>query len=95
MADLGTPDLIGPLIGWRAWGIERIDTVVRLRSLVFGEALWPPQQYLLATCPDEGPDHLVPNEDCTCGIYAASDRATLLEMGYRGTRRAISRCSAK
>ncbi len=83
MSNLGVPDAIGPIIGWRAWRVERIANVAILQSVVYDEVPWPPRRYLVATCPGEDEsDHVVPEENCTCGIYAARDRPTLIDMRY-------------
>jgi hypothetical protein len=82
LPDVEIPDLVGPIIGWRAWSVERIGAIARLRSVVYDKTLWPPHRYLVATCDDEGPDHVVPEEHCSCGIYAALNRSMLVEMAY-------------
>jgi hypothetical protein len=82
MAGLEVPDVVGPIFGWRAWRVERVGDIARLRSVVFDGTLWPPRRYLVAACPDEGSDHVVPEEDCSCGIYATKDRSALADMSY-------------
>ena len=83
MDDLGVPDVLGPIIGWRAWRVERVSHVAILQSVVYDRVPWPPRRYLVATCPEEDEsDHVVPEEECSCGIYAARDRSTLVGMRY-------------
>jgi hypothetical protein len=70
------PDYIEPLLGWRLWRIAHGGSEVRLTS-PFYRTTWPPSEPLLARCAHlpvwrRRRRHHVPEEDCTCGIYAAS-----------------------
>jgi hypothetical protein len=85
MNNLQTPDLVQEIVGYRAWGVTHVGRIARLTSVIQPESIWPTNRMLLAKCPsnpdaDEG--HPVPNERCSCGIYAAIDRDHLLELGY-------------
>lgn len=83
---MDVPDVVGEIIGWRAWGIARIGSSTRLVSVVQRELnAWPVDRYMVARCDARSSedDHgAIPGVGCTCGIYAARDRAHLGEMGY-------------
>jgi hypothetical protein len=61
------PDGIEPITAFRVW---RGDLFLRLHSLN-NETQWEPGEWATAHCPRSG--HDAPNEDCTCGLYAAKD----------------------
>jgi hypothetical protein len=82
------PDYISPIIGYRVW---QWDTT-GLKS-VCGEP-WHPGQPLVAGCrvysagkivgraeAAQG-GHVVPQADCTCGVYAAKNLEHLRQFGY-------------
>ena len=72
-------------VGFRAWYVED-DSVLwppNLASVVHHET-WPWNDWLHAECRYGCTE--VPNEKCTCGIYAAMDRRHLLGLGYNGLR---------
>jgi hypothetical protein len=74
------PDLIGPLVGWRAWCVRETERGWRLFSIHYGEA-WPAGRQLEAACyrsryvsnanENTHARHFVPAKDCLCGVYAA------------------------
>ena len=80
------PDLVGELIGWRAWTVERVGPVIRLCSVIRRELnVWPVDRFMVATCEARrsSDDHGdIPGTECSCGIYAARDRDSLLELEY-------------
>ncbi len=81
----GAPDYIEPVEGWRVWRVAPLDGDVVLQS-VFVNAVWEPGRPLEARCEHRrrSPwrpwrvyrnDHPAPDEECSCGIYAASARS--------------------
>lgn len=70
------PDVIEPVLGYRAWLRAAPGSGVRLRS-VFRPIYWPPDEPLRVECRRWGAqlagwcDHggLLPGESCECGIY--------------------------
>jgi hypothetical protein len=78
------PDLIGPLMGWRAWDVARTREGWRLHSVHMGDS-WPVEAPLAAEChrarwvagsvvaTHEG--HEAPAPGCQCGVYGAVDAA--------------------
>lgn len=73
--ELGLPDGIEPLVGWRYWraGEGWLCSLNKFKT-------WPAGRPLRAQCPlamDHGP---LPGEQCGCGIYAAIDLPTLKEL---------------
>jgi hypothetical protein len=85
MNDFQIPDLVGEIVGYRAWGVTRVGRIARLTSVIQQAGIWPTNRMLLAKCPgssDGDQGHVVPDEACSCGIYAARDRDHLLELGY-------------
>lgn len=70
------PDGIEPIIGWRYWQSdgEWLCSLHRFKT-------WPAGQALQARCPypdtHAGPS---PDQACGCGLYAAPDLETLLEL---------------
>jgi hypothetical protein len=74
------PDLIEEIVAFRGWYLEigwrRVELVSFGRDFV-----WPTDTWAVAEC--DGCTDL-PGEACTCGIYAARDRAHLHRIGYMG-----------
>lgn len=84
-----TPDIMGEVIGYRAWKIVRVGVGnLRLQSVTHSsDAVWKPQDWTFAECRGDGHcaksnDGRIPGEHCSCGIYAALDRKHLIKMGY-------------
>ncbi len=67
VADVRVPDGIEPITAYRVW---RGDLFLRLHSLN-NETQWEPGRWASADCPRSR--HSAPDEDCTCGLYAAKD----------------------
>ncbi len=72
---LGIPDGIEPLVGWRYWRADEgwLCSLNKFKT-------WPAGRPLRAQCTlgmDHGP---LPGEQCGCGIYAAIDLPTLKEL---------------
>jgi hypothetical protein len=73
------PDVVGEVLAYRAWYVDlRWDREARLVS--FNGTVWPRAAWLAAECSHDGCD--TPGERCSCGVYAARDRAHLLHMGF-------------
>jgi hypothetical protein len=92
--DLRVPDVVGEIIGWRAWQVVGgPHEFPLLKSVTHKSTLWHPNHWTLATCQGEPVckkgtlvrprnDGRIPGEGCRCGLYAARDRAHLIQMGY-------------
>jgi hypothetical protein len=73
------PDMIEPLVGWRAWRVSEGDGGTHLSSVIH-RATWPAGAPLVARCqctglriwPFKRERHDAPALDCGCGIYAAN-----------------------
>lgn len=76
------PDLIDEIVAFRGWQLEQGWRRVELTSLVVGRFVWPADAWTIAECGAGCSD--IPNEACSCGIYAARDRAHLHRIGYMG-----------
>jgi len=79
------PDYLEPVEGWRVWRVGSRDGEVVLQS-VFVDAVWEPGRALEARCEHRrrsllrpwrvySNEHPAPEEECSCGIYAASTRS--------------------
>ncbi len=81
---IAIPDVVGEVLGWRAWRIVPHPRAPQLRSCVW-ETIWPTSTWCRAECGNgKTHDEGIPAESCTCGLYAARDREHLLDMGYNG-----------
>lgn len=85
MNDDRAPDVVGELVGWRAWRVIGSVQLPMLASVTHGNTIWHPDRWTIATCSDaetcrNGGD--VPGQSCSCGMYAASSRERLLDLGY-------------
>jgi hypothetical protein len=89
MADLRVPDVIGEIVGWRAWKVigDRPEKLPMLASVTHGHTIWHPGYWTNADC--GGRDHCsrsldggVPGEHCSCGLYCAASRYQLVDLGY-------------
>jgi hypothetical protein len=69
------PDYAEALIGWRVWCVVETRHGLRLASVIKDE-LWPLGEELVAHCAADA-DHDAPQQECTCGIYAAREPATV------------------
>lgn len=68
-----------PVLGWRAWRLERRPEGLRLISLTRDDA-WPAQEALEARC-HRTSHGKVPVSACTCGIYATREPEDLARAG--------------
>lgn len=59
------PDSIEPLIGWRAWRVDRFGSLLSRTC----EVAWPGGSKLVASCNASG-GHDTPQVNCSCGIYS-------------------------
>jgi hypothetical protein len=64
------PLSLEPVLGWRAWRLQRIGGVLTLCSLTRPDG-WPPKEPMDAKCANHRGTS-VPNQGCTCGLYAAA-----------------------
>jgi hypothetical protein len=60
--------------GWRVWCIQETASGLRLASVIH-DAAWPRGTDLVALC-NLG-EHVAPDVECTCGIHAAREPASL------------------
>jgi hypothetical protein len=74
------PDLIAPLVGWRAWNVVSTEDGWRLQSTHMGDP-WPVGEPLEAKCHRDRviagglpyhARHEPPHRSCQCGVYGAS-----------------------
>ena len=79
-ATAGIPDLIGPVLGWRAWRVDEWCAGVSLVSVTC-DYVWSPDGWNVADCWRTGL-HVAPAEHCTCGFYSARSRAHLVTTEY-------------
>lgn len=80
-SELRVPDVVGEIVGWRAWKIIGSEREPRLFS-VTNSTLWVPGEWIEAVCSRGHTSEQIPHEGCACGIYAARTREHLLEMSY-------------
>jgi hypothetical protein len=80
--DVDPPLFIEPVEGWRAWVLDRVDGRLRLRSLTRTDH-WPARDAMVATCFAHRA-WTVPDERCTCGLYATSSPEQLARSGMLG-----------
>lgn len=72
------PDLVAPLVGWRAWDVVETPEGWRLHSVHMHDE-WPAGEPLAAVCRRDRfvaaaathARHLSPVASCQCGVYAA------------------------
>lgn len=81
------PDFTEVMVGYRAWGIEMDRSpgeLPLLRSVTYRQHFWTPREANAATCArgDDDDDHEVPEEGCSCGLYAAKTFEHLQAMDY-------------
>ena len=80
--DVDPPLSLEPVLGWRAWGLDRVDGALRLRSVTRPDR-WPAREPMVATCVVHRAWR-APDEHCTCGIYAAASPEQLARSGVLG-----------
>lgn len=68
-----------PVLGWRAWRLERRVEGLRLLSLTRNDA-WPAHEAMEAGC-DVASHAIAPDLACSCGLYAARELAVLARSG--------------
>jgi len=89
MSEIVVPDVLGEIVGWRAWRVVGNPKFPLLGSVSHTSTLWHPDRWTLATCGGAdtchravGADRRIPGESCTCGMYAAKSREQLVSLGY-------------
>jgi hypothetical protein len=86
--EMVVPDVIGEIVGWRAWRVIGQNVKLpMLASVTHGKTIWHPDRWTLATCGGKTychrcEDGRVPGEGCSCGMYAAKSREQLVDLGY-------------
>lgn len=75
------PDLTEEIVGWRAWDF-REPTILKAPRLysVTQRSSWRAGAWTVAECAYGCQD--VPGDRCSCGLYAATSRAHLSDLGY-------------
>ena len=77
--DVDPPLSLEPVVGWRVWGLERVGGALTLRSVTRPDH-WPAKDVMVATCVQHRA-WTVPDEHCTCGLYAAASPDYLARSG--------------
>ena len=77
--DVDPPLSLEPVVGWRVWGLDRVGGALTLRS-VTRPVHWPAKDVMVATCVRHRA-WTVPDEHCTCGLYAAASPDYLARSG--------------
>jgi EAL domain-containing protein (putative c-di-GMP-specific phosphodiesterase class I) len=85
---VGPPLSIEPILGWRVWSLHEVDGQIRLGSITRSH-VWPAGEAFAAACVDPRPGSRVPDESCTCGIYAASSPEDLARSGVLSTSSSV------
>lgn len=88
-ADGTMPDVIGYVVGWRAWDVARqpdSDGKVMLQSVTHSYT-WVPFEKARAECSvctstDTRARDCIPGDACSCGFYAAKSLEHLRTMSY-------------
>jgi len=76
------PDVLGEIVGWRAWNVLDVgDGEVRLGSVTHTNYIWKPNSFVIAECTLHTVEE-IPHEKHSCGFYAAKTREHLLSMSY-------------
>lgn len=86
LENVKVPDVVGEIIGWRAWKIEGTPQFPQLHSATWASH-WKPWTWTVAECNgsltcSRSHDGRCPGEDCRCGMYAAASRVQLVDLGY-------------
>lgn len=64
---------IEPFLAWRAWVLDTVAGLPRLKSVVYNH-VWEPGRQLDARCMKVPPvTHGAPDQDCRCGVYGSTD----------------------
>ena len=87
------PDIVGEIVGWRAWDTVGSERCPRLQSVSWKQAIgsdpaasiWPTRRWFYAQCRRDHPEG-IPGEGCHCGLYAAASLEQLLTQ-HRHLRR--------
>jgi hypothetical protein len=95
MDEVVVPDVLGEIVGWRAWTVIGGVKLPLLRSVSHRSTVWHPDRWTLATCGPEShtcrkpgaANVAVPGEGHTCGMYAAKTREQLIKLGYQKQRK--------
>ncbi len=77
--DVDPPLSLEPVVGWRVWGLDRVGGALTLRSVTRPDH-WPAKDVMVATCIQHRA-WTVPDEHCTCGLYAAASPDYLAKSG--------------
>jgi hypothetical protein len=80
--DVDPPLSLEPIVGWRVWGLDRVAGALTLRSVTRPDH-WPARDVMVATCLRHR-GWTVPDEHCTCGLYAAASPERLVPSGVLG-----------
>jgi hypothetical protein len=82
LLDVAPPLSLEPVVGWRAWRLDRIGGALALRSVTRPDH-WPAREAMVATCVEHRA-WTAPDERCTCGLYAAASPEQLARSGVLG-----------
>ena len=82
--DVDPPLSLEPVVGWRAWGLDRVGGELSLRSVTRPDH-WPAREAMVARCLQHRAG-TVPDWHCTCGLYAVASPEHLARSGVLGDR---------
>jgi hypothetical protein len=85
--DVDPPLSLEPIVGWRVWGLDRVGGALTLRSVTRPDH-WPARAVMVATC-FQHRARTVPDEHCTCGLYAAASPEYLARSGVLGMESSV------
>jgi hypothetical protein len=82
-----TPVVVGPVVAWRSWFIQKEDGGWMLDSVIH-RCLWQPREPLAAHClttrGEKLRKHFAPADRCMCGVYGASTLGRLANYITQG-----------
>ena len=79
--DVDPPLSIEPIVGWRAWPLDRVGGELSLRSVTRPDH-WPAREAMVARCLQHR--GTAPDWHCTCGLYATASPEQLAMSGVLG-----------
>ena len=85
-ADIVVPDVVGEVIGYRAWRVGGLPRFPMLYSASHAGTYWATNRWTHAECAGQpvckATGGRIPEEACTCGMYAAASLEQLIQLGY-------------
>jgi hypothetical protein len=81
LLDVDPPLSLEPVVGWRAWPLDRVGGELSLRSVTRPDH-WPAREAMVARCLQHR--GTAPDWHCTCGLYATASPEQLAMSGVLG-----------